>query len=56
MRRSSLRISDLYQSDLDRHLFAPEARGTRRARPTSPIAGWLPLAIAIAVLTLMSGI
>jgi hypothetical protein len=55
MKRNSPKISELYQSDLDRHLFAPDVRGSRRTT-MAPIAGWLPLAIAIAVLTLMRGL
>lgn len=55
MKRSSLRISDLYRSDLDRHLFAPESRNRRKPRSTSGLADWLRVTAAIIVWALSSG-
>jgi hypothetical protein len=49
MRRHTSRISDLYQDDIERHLFAPETRQRRRFRSSRWLASWLPLVIVVIV-------
>jgi hypothetical protein len=46
MGRNSPTISELYQSDLERHLFAPESRSRRRPRQ-GRLPGWLSIAAAL---------
>jgi len=54
MRRDPPRIADLYQSDLDRHLFAPQPR-KRQPLSATWLAGWLRAAVAVAAWGLLSG-
>ncbi|NIR46292.1 MAG: hypothetical protein GWN99_17800 [Gemmatimonadetes bacterium] len=48
MKRSSPKISDLYRSDIERHLFAPESRAGRRPLEAS----WQTAGLSVAATAL----